>query len=62
MPALSLRTEVNGHAGLALRAASAQVSSAGRQFKVLLSSRTPAQLSLFAFALPTQHVKVSRTG
>ena len=62
MPALSLRSELNGIVAPGLRNANAPASSAGRQFKVLLSSHAPAQLSLFALGLPAQPVKVSRTG
>jgi hypothetical protein len=62
MPPLSLRTESNGQVARVLGKASAHAASAGRQFKVLLSSRAPAQLSLFAFGLPAHNVKGSRTG
>jgi hypothetical protein len=47
-------------AGIQLRQASAPSMSAARQFKVLLSSRAPAQLSL-ALGFPAHGAKGSRT-
>jgi len=62
MPPRAFRLEAKSEpAGVRLRHASAQAMSAGRQFKVLLSSRAPAQLSL-ALGLPALGAKGSRTG
>jgi hypothetical protein len=62
MPALSLRSDPNGYVALGSRNSNSPATSVGRQFKVLLTSRAPAQLSLFACALAAPQSKVSRTG
>jgi hypothetical protein len=62
MPPRPFRLEAKTDmAGIQLRHATAPSMSAGRQFKVLLSSRAPAQLSL-ALGLPALGAKGFRTG
>jgi hypothetical protein len=61
MPPRAFRLEAKSEViGLRLRHATAPAMPAGRQFKVLLSSRAPAQLSL-ALRLPARATKGSRT-
>ena len=58
----TFRPELQGMSALAPRRAGALPPAGGRQFKVLLTTRSPQQLSLFALRAPTAaQPKGSRT-
>ncbi len=58
----AFRPELQGMSALAPRHHRAlPPTTGGRQFKVLLTTRSPQQLSLFALLAPTPQPKGSRT-